>query len=88
VINIQYTNIKQNNLSLKVEVIFIQVLVLLLLKTSNAATQINDEGIIVETSIEGYVNSKTCVECYQSKYEDWSGKHMSHFAKYFQEDTW
>ena len=58
------------------------VLVHLFLKASNAATQIRDEGIFAEAPIEDYVGSKACAECHQSKYEDWSGKHMSHFVRY------
>ena len=58
------------------------VFVLLFLKASNAATQIRDEGIIAEAPVEDYVGSKACAECHQGKYEDWSGKYMSHFVRY------
>jgi hypothetical protein len=58
------------------------VFVLLFLKASNAATQVRDEGITAEIPIEDYIGSNTCAECHQGKYEDWSGKHMSHFVRY------
>ena len=58
------------------------VFVLVFLKASSATTQVRDEGIIAEASIENYVGSNACAECHQGKYDDWSGKHMSHFVRY------
>ena len=55
---------------------------LLFMKAPDAATQVRDEGITAEASIEHYIGSNACTECHQEKYEDWSGKHMSHFVRY------
>jgi hypothetical protein len=58
------------------------VFVLLFLKASNAATQVLEEGTTAEAPIKDYIGSSACAECHQGKYEDWSGKHMSHFVRY------
>jgi len=45
-------------------------------------SKIPDEGITAEAPIEDYIGSNACKECHQEKYDDWSGKHMSHFVLY------
>jgi hypothetical protein len=56
--------------------------VLLFVEGTYAATQFRDEGITAEASIKEYIGSNACSECHQGKYDDWSGKHMSHFVRY------
>jgi hypothetical protein len=56
--------------------------VLFFLKVSSTATQVRDVGITAEASIEDYIGSQACAECHQGKYDDWSGKHKSHFVRY------
>ena len=48
----------------------------------NKASKITDEGITAEAPIEDYIGSNACKECHQEKYDDWSGKYMSHFVRY------
>ena len=56
--------------------------VLLSVEATYAAKQSRDEGIAAEASIKEYIGSKSCSECHQGKYDDWSGKHMSRFVRY------
>ena len=49
---------------------------------TDKASKITDEGITAEAPIEDYIGSNACKECHQEKYDDWSGKHMSHFVRY------
>jgi hypothetical protein len=58
------------------------VFVLSFLTASSAATQVRDAGIRAEGSKEDYIGTNACAECHQGKYDDWSGKHMSHFVRY------
>ena len=55
--------------------------VLLFAEATYAAMEFRDEGIAAEASIEEYIGSNACSECHQGKYEDWSGKHTSHFVR-------
>ena len=58
------------------------LIVLLFLQAPISARQIRNVGITAEASIEQYIGSDECAACHQGKYDDWSGKHMSHFVRY------
>ena len=51
-------------------------------RTKIKASKNTDEGITAEAPIEDYIGSNACKDCHQEKYDDWSGKHMSHFVRY------